>query len=113
MNDNPAEILLSYGGLQFMYIGNSSNLFHYEAGALIGFGGLNYFDRGANINLPNSGHIFVLEPEVSSVLNITDYIQISMGLSYRLIVGNLEKEVITDGDISGFAASFAFSFGSF
>ncbi|UCG61136.1 MAG: hypothetical protein JSV52_12520 [Candidatus Zixiibacteriota bacterium] len=112
VNDRAVEILLTYGGLQLMYAGNSDRLFHYEAGTLIGFGGLNYTDRGTDLNLTNSSHIFVLEPEAALVLNVTDHVQVSSGLSYRWIVGNLEEEVVKDSDLSGPALSLMLSVGA-
>jgi hypothetical protein len=113
VSGRPVEILLTYGGLELMYIGNSSRLFHYEVGTLMGFGGLNYSDRGTGLDLPNSGHIFVMEPEAVLVLNITDFVQVSSGLSYRWISGNLQEEVVKDSDLSGLGVSLGLSFGMF
>ncbi|UCE23921.1 MAG: hypothetical protein JSU74_11560 [Candidatus Zixiibacteriota bacterium] len=112
VNDRAVEILLTYGGLELMYAGNSDRLFHYEAGTLIGFGGLNYTDRGTDLDLPNSSHIFVLEPEVAVVLNVTDHVQVSSGLSYRWIAGNLEEEIVKGSDLSGPTLSLMLSVGA-
>ncbi len=113
VSERPAEILLTYGGLQLMYIGNSNRLFHYEVGTLIGFGGLNYSDRGTDYDLPNSSHIFVMEPEAGLVLNIASFAQVSAGLSYRWVVGNLQEEVVKDSDLSSLAMSLVLSLGAF
>ncbi len=113
LSERPVEILLAYGGLQLMYIGNSHQLVQYEVGTLIGFGGLNYRDRGTDADLPNSDHIFVMEPEAVLVMNITQFLQVSSGLSYRWVSGIDHEEVARDSDLSGPAVSLMLSLGMF
>ncbi|MEE8575636.1 MAG: hypothetical protein V3T31_00130 [candidate division Zixibacteria bacterium] len=113
VSERPVEILLAYGGLQLMYIGNSHQLVQYEVGTLVGFGGLNYRGSADDADLPNSDHIFVIEPEAVFSLNITDYLQVSSGLSYRWVSGIDYDEVVKDSELSGLATSLMLSFGKF
>lgn len=113
VSDRPVEVLLAYGGLQLFHIGNPHRLIHYEAGTLIGFGGLNYRGSANDAALPNSDHVFVIEPEVAIVLNVATFAQISSGLSYRWVSGIDHDEVIRDSELSGLAVSLLLTFGKF
>jgi len=113
VSEQAVEILLAYGGLQLSYINNSNKLIHYEIGTLIGIGGLNYRDHSSGSGLPNSDHIFVIEPEVVSVLNISKSARISSGLSYRWINKIDFEEVVKNSDLSGLTVSLNLSIGAF
>lgn len=113
VSDRPVEILLAYGGLQLTYIEKSHRLVHYEAGVLIGFGGLNYRGPAADADLPNSDHIFIMEPKAAVVLNVADFLQVSSGLSYRWVSGVDHEEVVRNRDVSGLTISLMLSFGKF
>lgn len=113
VSGEPVEIMLAYGGLQLLYVVNPQRLVQYEVGTLVGFGGLNYRGSADEADLPNSDHIFVIEPEVIVGMNITNYVRVSSGISYRWVSGLEFEDVVEGSDVSGLAVSLMLNFGSF
>lgn len=84
-----------YTGLVFEYVHNSDKLFHWSAGTLLGGGRLaeredigsdRRHDRERTITHSRSG-AYVAEPFVNAELNITPWMRIVAGGSYRQVLG--------------------------
>lgn len=98
---------LWYTGGVFEYVHNSDKLFHWSAGALVGGGGVS--DR-EDVSSGNKDHdrdivhasnaVFVAEPFVNAEMNITPYIRLIAGGTYRQILGT-GNVGISDGKLSG------------
>ncbi len=86
---------LAYGGLELEYIIQSDQLLHFSVYTLIGAGAVSLRGQELNdvihseneYNYP-ADEFFVLEPAVNAELNVTSFIRISAGFSYRLITGS-------------------------
>ncbi len=91
-----------YTGAVAEYVHHSDKLFHWSAGALIGGGGISDRtgrDKGRDI-VHNSGGFFVAEPFVNVELNITSYLRLVAGGSYRQILGTPSGMGISDAKLS-------------
>jgi len=99
------RIDMGYGGLELEYIGMSDKLVHYSVYVLIGGGGVSY--QG-----PISDGFFVLEPAANVEVNLTRWFRINGGVGYRFVSG-VELPGLTNSDLSAFAGSLTFKFGSF
>lgn len=121
MNDIPINasqpdtnfINLGYGGIIVEYIGMTDNIIHWQANLLIGTGVVgirNGNDTGKN------DMIFILEPCIEGVVNITASIRASAGLSYRIVSGvdsdNFDGH-LRKNDLSNFTLGLSVMFGSF
>lgn len=92
-----------YTGGVFEYVHNSDKLFHWSAGALIGGGGISDRediddDKGRD-RVHASNAVFVAEPFVNAELNITPYIRLIAGGTYRRVFG-AGNVGITDNKLS-------------
>jgi len=104
-----------YGGLDLEFIVKSDELIHFTIGTLIGAGGTGLRYRIFDENFTNefeSDPFFVLEPRVTTELNITDFFRIGAGVSYRYVSG-IEKFNLSEADLSGISGLLVFKFGSF
>ncbi len=105
-----------YGGLLLEYIGSPNDLLHYTISALIGAGGVTYREQYDNwINtLPNdhASPFFVLEPGVTTELNVTRFFRLNAGVGYRLVRGS-DLPGISDSELSDVAVNLTFKFGKF
>lgn len=110
------KIDFGYGGLFLEYIGNPNDLLHYSVSALIGAGGVSYREQNDNwINTFPNDHaspFFVLEPGVTTELNVTRFFRLNAGVSYRLVRGS-DLPGIQDSDLSDVAVNLTFKFGKF
>jgi hypothetical protein len=104
---------LDYGGFEFEYIRNSNNAFHYSFYTLLGWGKVSYYDWDANWDDHTvTDYCAVIEPAVNAEVNITNWMRINGGVSYRYAPG-VNLEGIDSMDVSGPAANIAFKFGKF
>lgn len=105
-----------YTGFVPEYTFKSNKLFHAAVSALIGGGGVmkneryKGFDEDSD-NLDYSG-FFVAEPQVNFEMNITSYLRVAIGGSYRFVSGS-GTQGITDDKLSGPAAHFSIKAGRF
>lgn len=106
-----------YTGFVPEYTIKSNKLFHGAIGVLIGGGGVftserfnHSFDNDRE-TYDDSG-FFVLEPHANLEMNITRFLRIGIGGSYRHISGS-NSPGITDGKMSAFAGSFTLKAGRF
>lgn len=104
-----------YTGFVPEYTIKSNKLFHTAVSALIGGGGVMKNERYKGFedseNLDYSG-FFVAEPQVNFEMNITSYLRIAVGGSYRFVSGS-STQGITDDKLSGPAAHFSIKAGRF
>jgi hypothetical protein len=109
------KLIFGYGGFETEYTGNWENLLHYTAGVLIGAGNVEYaqdnddWDDG-DFNIHDS--VFVLEPALNSELNVTRWMRINTGVSYRFVSG-VNAVGLDNDDFDGFAGVITLKFGKF
>jgi hypothetical protein len=109
------KLIFGYGGFETEYTGNWESLLHYTAGMLIGAGNVEYAQDNDNwddgdFNVHDS--VFVLEPSVNGELNVTRWMRINTGVSYRFVSG-VNTVGLNDDDFGGFAGVITFKFGKF
>jgi hypothetical protein len=110
---NTPDIMMGYGGVEFEYIINPDQVFHLSVYTLLGGGGVFYNpDRDFNWDDEESDAFFVAEPAVNLIVNMTHFLRIGVGMSYRLITG-VELEGLSDSDLSGIAGNITLKFGIF
>jgi hypothetical protein len=114
----PINIEMGYGGVVLEYINSSNSLVHFAFNALIGAGGVSYKEREDNDwewNDNNNGPtdaFFIVEPEFKAELNITAFLRINVGGSYRFVSG-INITGLKNSDIAGPSANITFKFGKF
>lgn len=106
---------LGYGGIDLGFFFNPDKLINFYFHTLIGAGSVMY-----KLHNPNNysdvdkytTNFFALEPEAEVVLNVTKWMKVSAGVSYR-ILGGFEFDGLKNTDFMFPAAHLAFSFGAF
>ena len=104
---NGNKLALGYGGLELGYVIMSDSLVHFTVHSLIGFGGVSFENYPASAD-----EIFVLEPEATIVLNVTEFFRIAAGASYRFVTG-VTASGVSDESLGGFSGMLVFKFGRF
>ncbi len=122
INGEPLYVDFGYGGLMLEYIIEPSRLLHVNVQALIGGGGVNYRegwrgeffeDDAGDRRCGNGDAVFVAEPAVNVELNVTDWMRVSAGASYRYVSGVNFITGIENKDLSGVSGQLALKFGAF
>ncbi|GEP97926.1 hypothetical protein [Chitinophaga cymbidii] len=93
---------LWYTGGVFEYVFQSDRLIHWSAGALVGGGGVSQrtgYDKGRDEVHVRSGFA-VAEPFINAELNITRYLRVIAGGSWRQTFGTGSRAGITDARLS-------------
>ena len=76
----------------------------------------NYFNTNQDFDSPaveeNSSVILVVEPGAELEINVTRFLRIGLGGSYR-IVENVDITDVSNKSLSGFSGNFSLKFGSF
>jgi hypothetical protein len=105
---------VGYGGLLVEYIIAPRKLVHLSVQAIIGGGGVTYYDRRfeCDYSVYDGDAFFVLEPAASLMLNLHRFVRVGIGGAYRYVDG-VRYDDLTDSDLSGFSAQFTAKFGSF
>ncbi len=134
--DNPTDsgmvnedLMFGYGGMFVEYIYNPSEIVHFSANTLFGFGGSTIRDIDFNDNDYDYDHMngrtepwaayFVIEPAVAVELNVTSFFRIGLEASYRYVseirTNSSFDDISAQKDInlSGFAGGLTFQFGKF
>lgn len=106
-----------YAGFVPEYTIRSNKLFHMAVGALIGGGGVMKSERYKGVDWEDSqsydySSFFVGEPHVNFEMNITSYLRVGIGGSYRFARGS-NTVGITDEKLSGPSAHFSIKAGKF
>lgn len=118
--DAPAQYWnMWYTGFVPEYTFKSNKLFHAAVGFLIGGGGVykseryhGFDDFDDNDKEWDYSGFFVGEPHINFEMNITNYLRVAIGGSYRFVQGS-KTEGITDSKLSGPAAHFTLKAGRF
>lgn len=109
-----------YGGLEVGAIVASNSLIHFRVSTLVGGGGLsssrrNYHDydyddhdyhRSADV-------FFMAEPTVEMVVNMTPWLRLTAGASYRYIDGIEADSDFSNSDFTGPSGVLSLNFGKF
>ncbi|WP_119079862.1 hypothetical protein [Chitinophaga alhagiae] len=103
-NTDNRELGFWYTGGVFEYVHNTDKLFHWSAGMLVGGGGISERERSYRHDkdrdrVYTSNAVFVAEPFVNAEMNITPYIRVIAGGTYRQVLG-AGNVPITDGKLS-------------
>jgi hypothetical protein len=102
------------GGLLELHIYPKS-LIHLSAGVLIGAGGITFDSSKPEDSDDNQRHgdsFFVAEPELNLYVNVTRFLRIGIGASYRFVNG-INSDELSDSDFRGPTAQVMFAFGWF
>jgi hypothetical protein len=105
-----------YGGGTLEYVVMSDDLLHFSVNTLVGAGAVNHRFGHFGIDQRNEWDhgdaFFVVEPGVNVEANITKYMRIDVGGSYRWVNG-IELDGLSNKDFSGPSANLTLKFGSF
>ncbi len=103
-----------YGGIILEYIINPSNASHFTISTLIGAGGIIYEQEKPLGDFKDDTVCIVLESGINLELNVTEFLHIDLGTSYRYVNGvNFDRIPYDDNDFSGISANIIFKFGYF
>jgi hypothetical protein len=113
-------LTVGYGGFEVEYVRHSGKMVHSTLNLLIGGGGAGYHEKAEEDwdmendikGNPTWDSFFIAEPGIGVELNVTSFFRINAGASYRFISG-IEKNGLTNEDISGPSAVLTFKFGKF
>jgi hypothetical protein len=108
--NRPGKLRMGYGGLDLEVLLRSDDLVHLTLQGLIGGGGVTY--RFDSVHPSSWDAVFVAEPGVNLELNVTHFMRISAGGSYRF-VQDVDLVDLTNQDVSGWAGTLLFKFGVF
>lgn len=114
------DLSMGYGGFMVEYTHNSDKLLHFGGHLLLGAGGAGYswdystFDPNDEdiLDEKTSDAFFVGEFGVNAELNVTSFMRVGVGGSYRFASG-IELQGLSNKDISGPAGNITFKFGMF
>ncbi|MFC2131755.1 hypothetical protein ACFLSQ_10000 [Bacteroidota bacterium] len=123
------DLMFGYGGMFVEYIYNPTEIVHFSANTLFGFGGSTIrnidfddadydYDNMKKRTEPWAAY-FVVEPAVAVELNVTSFFRIGLEASYRYVseirTNSSFDDISAQKDInlSGFAGGLTFQFGKF
>ena len=121
----PLYVEFGYGGLMLEYILTPHKLVHVNAQLLVGAGGATYrenwygdwdddwMDDDRNHHYGRHEALFVTEPSVNVELNLTDWMRVSAGASYRFVSGVDNIVGLKNSDLSGASGQLSLKFGAF
>jgi hypothetical protein len=125
--DTTLSVHMSYGGLFVRYDLMYKFPVHLSVPVALGFGnttvkykradwyGLETEEDWENQLMPHfveSSTFLFIEPGLNAEINLTRYIQLSLGVSYR-VVYNSDLNSLTDEDLSGPMVNWSINFGNF
>ncbi len=105
-----------FGGVLFEYFIWPDRIVTIAPGIIIGGGGIEYYnpsemDEEKDDEKLTDSFLTVM-PELNIYLNITEYVRIGAGVSYRFVNG-IEQDTFSDSDIRGFSISISAAAGFF
>ena len=109
---------VGYGGFEIGYTPRSNRLIHPALSLLIGGGSAGTRESWEEDldddweDDPSLDSFFILEPGIALELNITRFMRVDAGVSFRFVSG-LERDGLTESAIGGPSAVLTFKFGSF
>jgi hypothetical protein len=108
---NKYDIDMSYGGFDVGYAFFPDSVVHFTIHGTIGWGSVSSTDTGTKDT--ESDEFFVLEPNIDAEVNVTTWIRLCVGASYRYASGVSGVSVISDSDLRGIGGTIFIKFGSF
>jgi hypothetical protein len=114
-------LTFGYGGAVLEYYIEPNSVVHSSVSALIGGGGVLYRQGGAGEYFNASwgdpyktgtNTVFVFEPGVSVEVNMTNYMKIGFGVSYRFVNG-VDLPALKNSDLSNISGGISLKFGKF
>ncbi|NBC17555.1 MAG: hypothetical protein GVY18_09610 [Bacteroidetes bacterium] len=106
-------LAFGYGGVEVEYVNRTQRLLHGSLQVLIGGGSVSFRDADhESLGDRYEDELFVVEPTAHLLLNVTSFLRIGGGISYRFVSGS-SLERFSDADLSGPSAVLTFKFGSF
>lgn len=114
---NAHKLEFGAGGFMLEYIMNPSKLLHFSIHSMIGAGGVRYVEKNHDNDWDYDGDysedtFFIAEPGFNLVLNVTDFMRVGGGASYRYING-VNYRTLSNSDLSGVSGQVFIKFGSF
>lgn len=109
------KINLGFGGALIEYFFRPDSLLTMAPSVMIGGGVLDYYnpDKEDSDDSSESGDaFFFIMPEMNIYLNITEYVRIGAGISYRIVNGIHQKD-FSDKNINGFSLTLCVMAGWF
>jgi len=100
------RIQFGYGGLELAVVAASNSVVHFSVMSLVGGGGIQMGAPGP------TDAVFVVEPQLNVVVNVTPYMRFAAGGGYRWVT-DVDWYPLTDGDMSAWQVSLALKFGRF
>jgi len=114
--DTTLSVMIIYGGAEFTYIHNPERLFHYTASLLVGAGAISYKDYECTLCGEESDLdqdiFFVLEPELTVVVNISSMVRAALGFRYRYVY-DVELRGVDNSDLTGASGTLTIKIGRF
>jgi len=98
-----------YAGAYTEYVFNPHQLVYWSIDMLIGGGELNV---KRTVGGEAGENVFVIEPGVNLMVNVTETFMLGLGTSYRMVQG-VDVEGLSDSDMSGFSGTFFLRFTQF
>jgi hypothetical protein len=109
-----------YGGLEVGAIVASNSLIHLRVSTLVGGGGLSSsrrdyhdYDYYGDDMHRSADVFFVAEPNVEMVVNMTSWLRLTAGASYRYVDGIERNSDFSNSDFSGPSGVLSLNFGKF
>ncbi len=110
-----------YGGLELGAIIASNSILHLRVSTLLGGGGLSRSWRNENYEEDDHHHgqnyyqdaFFMAEPSIEMEVNMTPWMRLTAGASYRFIDGVEADSDFSDADFTGPSAMVSLNFGKF
>jgi hypothetical protein len=120
-SDKPLYMDFGYGGLEMEYVFSPKKLFHFSVQGLIGAGGLSldytkhtddHWDDDGDDDDVESEAVFVAEPGINAIVNVTNFFRVGIGGSYRM-VSSVDSKIVSASDLSGPSGHIVLKFGKF
>jgi hypothetical protein len=105
------KLVLEYLGVEGEYNLRPSGDLHYSLYGLLGIGYLNYADEDDN-TFVLSDRIYLFEPGVSVIYDLTAWMRLDTRVGYRFIAGVTRRD-LSSSDVSGPELTFTLQFGKF
>jgi len=106
--NSDTKLGMGYGGLELEYIFASRKVVHFSVQGLIGAGGVRYQDSDAS----EGDAVFIVEPSLNLVLNVTKFFRLALGAGYRYIAG-VDSADLDAWALNGLSGTVALKFGYF
>lgn len=110
--DNTAEeISFGHGGFWLGYQFMPNKMIHAVIQTQLGWGNLNSKDH-MGVLIDNVDKLFIFTPSLEAEMNITRFLRLSIGGSYR-VATLVNNDILSAGDLSGPGVNLSFKFGWF